>query len=1202
MCEKKVIIQFNKKTTYLNLLSSPYNLRLTHLKLAGFKSFVDPTTLHIHGQRVGVVGPNGCGKSNVMESVRWVLGESSAKEMRGDSMDAVIFNGSGNRKPISRASVELVFDNSLGGAAGEWSQYAEIAVKRVIERDKGSTYYINNSVVRRRDVADLFLGTGLGGRAYAIIGQNTISRIVEARPEELRIFLEEAAGISKYKERRRETELRLRDTRENLNRVEDILRELDKQITRLQSQAIVANQYHELQDLLNITRGQVWLLKKRDASAHWEKAQRNVEKLVNELEAQMAGLRHAESALETARQTNFNSTEAVNQAQAQYYEANAEVSNLENQVKNTTEARERMQLQLQQVNAQLDKNTQQTTDTQQALLEAESALASANTDFSAADLAIKTVRDSIPEKSQVFQASLAAFNESQATLVKAEEQLRLEQTNIVHIARGIEEANGQITRVQQNLASLQLIEDAVLNQQQKDLTAFDGHILALEQKVAENLVKEQLLSADLKTIREAHQIAQQALNTLQAEANSLTKLQQAIKNGNNEANLNAWLKTQGLENNLRIWQTLTIQKGWEKALEAILGARLNAIGVKGLQDLMRPPAALTLASYGDARVNQRNTDLIPLFSVVSKIEADYEAVVKSWLSGVYLLSDDSDTNVLREKLADGECLVNGQGDVFTRLSVSYFGAQSALHGVLERQAQLDALIVHEPIAVEKVEAAAKRVNEIEVNLQTLKNTQQQDNTEFRALTQQVHQLNLALQQQKQAQQNALQRQKSLEVDLQLANERREKLQAEHQQKTAVISEITSSLSQLQANKTASDNKKQQLQMQLNDARNLLQKLEREHQEKGFNLKLNNNKINELNTKLNNLHEENSALKLRSQEVDATLQATQMQTLKANLETALNHKQTQEQQLAAARNLMAESEAALLQQERSRMQQEQMLHPLRDKLEASRLSEQEARLYFEQCQTELAALNLSETELTTHLEALHKDKSDAIKVADLERKRNKLEFDISELGAVNLAAIQELESEQTRKQYLDSQCADLIEATETLEDAIRKIDRETRGRLQATFDEANKHFSDLFTTLFGGGQARLELLGDEILDTGMQVFAQPPGKKNSTIHLLSGGEKALTALALVFALFRLNPAPFCLMDEVDAPLDDSNTERFCAMVKKMSEKTQFLYVSHNKITMEMAQQLIGVTMQESGVSRIVDVDMEAAIKMTEEAIA
>ncbi|MES2500452.1 MAG: AAA family ATPase, partial [Pseudomonadota bacterium] len=318
-------------------------MRLTHLKLAGFKSFVDPTTIHLHGQRVGVVGPNGCGKSNVMESVRWVLGESSAKEMRADAMDAVIFNGSGNRKPISRASVELIFDNSLGGtsnnSAGEWSQYAEISVKRVIEREKGSTYYINNTAVRRRDVADLFLGTGLGGRAYAIIGQNTISRIVEAKPEELRVFLEEAAGISKYKERRRETELRLRDTRENLMRVEDICQELQKQITKLESQAVITQHYHALQSAQKLTDGQFWLLKKRDASTEWEKSKRQVEKLVNQLESQMAELRKSEAETELSRQAHYAASEAINIAQAAYYEANAEVSNLENQVKQNADAR-----------------------------------------------------------------------------------------------------------------------------------------------------------------------------------------------------------------------------------------------------------------------------------------------------------------------------------------------------------------------------------------------------------------------------------------------------------------------------------------------------------------------------------------------------------------------------------------------------------------------------------------------------------------------------------------------------------------------------------------------------------------------------------------------------------------------------------------------------------------------------------------------
>jgi len=1175
-------------------------LRLTHLKLAGFKSFVDPTTLHIHGQRVGVVGPNGCGKSNVMESVRWVLGESSAKEMRGDSMDAVIFNGSGNRKPISRASVELIFDNSLGGATGEWSQYAEISVKRVIERDKGSTYYINNTVVRRRDVADLFLGTGLGGRAYAIIGQNTINRIVEAKPEELRIFLEEAAGISKYKERRRETELRLRDTRENLTRVEDILRELDKQIARLQSQAVVAEQYHRLQAALTITKGQVWLLKKRDASAQWEKTQRNVEKLVNELEAQMASLRSNESALEVARQQNFVATEAVNQAQAKYYEVNAEVSNLENQVKNTADARERMQLQLQQFTAQLDKNVAQQSSFQESLLNAQNELQLANTDFSAAEALIKVARESVPMLSSQYHQALAVFNTSQTALTHAEQRLRLEQANISHIARTVTETNELLQRLQQNLGGIQFPADEVLAEKTAELLLAEAEIASLEKQAAEVLQIEQSLNLTLKESRDAHLSQQRELNLLEAEIGSLNKIQQTMRSGNNEAALLNWLKNACLDNNARIWQKISIKPGWETALESALGARLNALTSSEMAVTSRPPGALSLAITSELVANihvAANANQISLYSFVEKIEPNLQAVLQDWLADAYVLEDAVDANVARKNLARGEYLVNKQGDIYTAQSVSYFGAQSLLHGVLERQAQLDALLKKLPNLQQYLVVAGNKVTELEQQLQILRHEHQTRSLQLKAATQQSHQLNLTLQQLKQQQSNALQRQKVLQTDSALAHEKLLKLQGESSAKEQLVMDIAQSLQRLQSEKDVADKNRQQAEQLFNDARNQLQVLEHAHQEKTFNIKLNNNNINELRNKLNDLLEENSSLKFRCNEVEATLAATKMEALKANLENAINNKQQQEQALANARNQMSDCEQALQQQGRTRMQNEQLLHPLRDKLEASRLSEQEARLYFEQCQAELSASHISEAELTEHLTANGGEIK--LKVVDLEIKRDKLGVDIEELGAVNLAAIQELDTEQTRKQYLDSQCKDLTDASDTLEDAIRKIDRETRGRLQATFDEANRHFMELFTTLFGGGQARLELLGEEILDTGMQVFAQPPGKKNSTIHLLSGGEKALTALALVFALFRLNPAPFCLMDEVDAPLDDSNTERFCSMVKKMSEKTQFLYVSHNKITMEMAQQLIGVTMQESGVSRIVDVDMEAAVRMLDE---
>ncbi|MDD2932774.1 MAG: chromosome segregation protein SMC [Methylotenera sp.] len=1173
-------------------------MRLTHLKLAGFKSFVDPTTLHIHGQRVGVVGPNGCGKSNVMESVRWVLGESSAKEMRADAMDAVIFNGSGNRKPISRASVELVFDNSLGGASGEWSQYAEISVKRVIERDKGSTYYINNSVVRRRDVADLFLGTGLGGRAYAIIGQNTISRIVEAKPEEMRIFLEEAAGISKYKERRRETELRLRDTRENLTRVEDILRELDKQILRLQSQAVVAEKYHQMQTALNMTKGQVWLLKKRDASAHWEKSQRIVEKLVIELEAQMASLRSSETALEIARQQHIVSSEAVNAAQAGYYEVNAVVSNLENQVKNTVDARERMQLQLQQLVAQLEKSAGQQSQLEISLAKAQTELLEENASFADTEITVEAARKAVPAQLQHYQAAHAAFNTCQTAWLNAEQRLRLEQAGIGHIARATDETKEQLKRLRQSYAGLQIPADDALTEKQMQLTGLDTEIATLEAQNAQALQNEQTIHADLKTRREEVQLRQRELHLLEAEISSLTKIQQSMRDGNNEATLTAWLKRSGLNDNARIWQAVRIQSGWETAFEAVLGARLNAIMHHELAVENRPPAALSLALTAPEavlNVTPQSLAFTSLYSRIDHIEPNHQAVLHDWLTGAYLLEEGEDAISASHRLNSGECLVNKQGDIYTRHSVTYFGAQSLLHGVLERQMRLEQLEQQLPEAQKHLTDTNSQLAQSESALQALRANQHLLQQQLKTFTQQAHQLNLSLQQLKQQQSNAIQRQKSLQTDCVLAEEKLSKLQDESLQKEKLVSEIAASLTQLQAEKYTKDAEKQSAEALLNEVRQQLQTAERVQQEKRFNIKLIQNNINELNSKLEFLHEEKISLQLRCNEVETTLAATKMEALKANLEAALNAKQQRELALANTRNAMTDCESVLQQQERLRLQHEQQLHPLRDKLEVSRLNEQEARLHFEQCQAELTAVNIEESLLANHLsQSMGAD----VKISDLEKKKSKLEIDIESLGAVNLAAIQELASEQTRKDYLDSQCRDLLEASQTLEDAIRKIDRETRSRLQATFDEANRHFNELFTTLFGGGQARLELLGEEILDTGMQVFAQPPGKKNSTIHLLSGGEKALTALALVFALFRLNPAPFCLMDEVDAPLDDSNTERFCAMVKKMSERTQFLYVSHNKITMEMAQQLIGVTMQESGVSRIVDVDMEAAVRMAE----
>lgn len=1163
-------------------------MRLTHLKLAGFKSFVDPTTIHLHGQRVGVVGPNGCGKSNVMESVRWVLGESSAKEMRADAMDAVIFNGSANRKPISRASVELVFDNSLGGASGEWSQYAEISVKRVIEREKGSTYYINNTAVRRRDVADLFLGTGLGGRAYAIIGQNTISRIVEAKPEELRVFLEEAAGISKYKERRRETELRLRDTRENLVRVEDICRELQKQITKLESQAVVTQQYHALVAALKLADGQLWLLKKRDASRDWEKAKVQVDKLVNQLEAQTAELRKSEAELETCRQAHYAASEGINTAQAAYYEANAEVSNLENQVKQNAEARDRMTLQLQQLQHSLERNASVSEVFQQNLAQLNIELETATKSEQQAQMALEALKQTLPEKEAALKAAIEFAQKSLHALTEANQRIQIENSNINYLNQAISENNQRIQRLETDLSNLVLPDESQLKNSESALLQAQQDIANIEQTTQKLHADETTLHTEINQLREQQNQAQRITNQAEAEIHSLQKIQGSL---NTEGGLSDWLNSKGLKNNARLWQKIKIDETWSVALEAILGAKLNAL-ISDKHDFgTRPPGALVLGyrAAENSQSNKQNSNLTPLISVIKDCDADLKPIVSDWLEGTYLLASGNDVEKAIAALNLGETLVNQQGDIFGRHSVVYHGENSSLHGVLERQQQLELLQKNHPNLQQHLHKVSELLKTAENKLQQVRQQQQHENNQLKIATHTQHQLQLEFSRLQQARHTSLEREKSIKADIEATKTKLAQLVVDKASKQEALQATSDQLSQLESAKNNDSTAKQHAEQAYLVLRDSIQQAEKLHQETIFNVKIINNNINELNSKINVSSEEKSAFLLRQTEAEEILKLTPMETLKANLSEAIDIKQLREAALAEARNHLAGQEQQLQALERVRMQNEQQLHPMRDGLEQSRLNEQEARLHFEQCQAGLVENGHNEQELAAGL-------AENAKTTELVRKTNQLQQDIAELGAVNLAAIQELATETERKTYLDSQMQDLTQATETLEDAIHKIDRETRDKLMQTFNTANQHFGELFATLFGGGQAKLELLGDEILDTGLHVFAQPPGKKNTTIQLLSGGEKALTALALVFALFRLNPAPFCLMDEVDAPLDDSNTERFCNMVKKMAEKTQFLFVSHNKITMEMAQQLIGVTMQESGVSRIVDVDIEVALTM------
>ncbi|MBU3735697.1 MAG: chromosome segregation protein SMC [Methylobacterium sp.] len=1167
-------------------------MRLTHLKLAGFKSFVDPTTLHIHGQRVGVVGPNGCGKSNVMEAVRWVLGESSAKEMRGDSMQDVIFNGASNRKPVSRASVELLFDNSLGSAAGEWAQYAEISVRRVLQRDSGSAYYINNTQVRRRDVADLFLGTGLGGRAYAIIGQNTISRIVEARPEELRVFLEEAAGVSKYKERRRETELRLRDTRDNLTRVEDIRRELDHQIARLESQAEVAQQYQALQQQLGIAQAQVWLLKKRDAAQSWEKARRQVERLANELEAQTASLRNAESALEKLRQQYHSGSDAVHAAQAAFYEANARVSTLEQQVRHAQDNLELVRSQLQQIDAESARAEASLEQQRQQLQQSQEALAQAAGEAGEARQRLESCRQSLPAAEQALRDAQAEFSQIQNAILQAEQQAQLETSHLNHGHQSLTALEARQHRLTAEQNQLHVPDGALLAGKEAEAGTLLQTLAATENTLSALTAQEQAANAQWKADQQGLQDATRRLAQSEAQIAALARLQDAL---GQEGKLQSWLEHRHLAGGRRLWQLLKVEAGCETALEGALGVRLNAlVSDQSLDGDDRPPAALVLGRSGST-TGQPSTHPAgwrPLLAYLAGSSKEIGGVLDDWLRDVWLLPDDQRLEAASAGLRPGELLVNRHGDVASRHSLYLHAPQSALHGVLERQRELTALQGELPQVRQHQQAMQSALQEAEQQLQQLRHAISDCQHRQRQQTTAAHAARMELQRLQQQQLHALERQRRLHEEAASLGQQKTVLESEIAGCVQKISACQAQGAALRTQRDAAGNARQEAETSLRQRREALIEAERAAQKEAFSEKLIANNINEIQQRINSLLEDIAAMNSRRETTRQQVGPDTMEQLKSAMEQALALQRSYETALAQARDAQSGIEQQLQSLEQRRMQTEQQLHPARDRLEQARLGEQQARLHFEYCAVQLNDCGIEEAGLEAML-----DKN--ARGSTLEETVAALQAGIAELGAVNLAAIAELASERERKNYLDSQAMDLEEAVATLEEAIRRIDRETRSKLQNTFDEANRHFAELFATLFGGGHARLEMLGDEILDTGMQVFAQPPGKKNSTIHLLSGGEKALTALALVFALFRLNPAPFCLMDEVDAPLDDSNTERFCALVRKMSERTQFLFVSHNKITMEMAQQLVGVTMQESGVSRIVEVDIEAAVQMQTE---
>jgi chromosome segregation protein len=1159
-------------------------LRLTHIKLCGFKSFVDPTSIAVPGQLVAVIGPNGCGKSNVIDAVRWVLGESSAKQLRGESMQDVIFNGSTTRKPVSRASVELVFDNSDGQLVGPWGQYAEVAIKRVLTRQGESSYYINNQQVRRRDITDLFLGTGVGARGYAVIEQGMISRIIEARPEELRAYLEEAAGVSRYKERRRETESRIQDTRDNLLRVDDLRQELDRQVERLTEQAETAAQYNDLrgalthkQNLLAAARRNE--ARRNEAEARAELAQSETREA--ELEARSAAF---EAELAEVRESHFAAGDTMQEAQQRLSDANAQLARLEEQQRHRA-----------QTHARVERELEQGRQERQRLAESRGAVAAELDEWlprreegqlrlEEAQMLLEDGADSLPQADAEFHRCDQALSQclaQEASLLRERDLARQRQE---HLLAAAAQSDGRAAALRHELGALNLPPRPALDAAVAEVERARDALGAVRARV----VADEAKLADLASEREHldEQLARLNNENARAEAD-VAALSALLAQSAAGEKLDSWLQNHGLAAAPQLWQTLEVEPEWRLALEAVLDDRLSARAAEWLGEV--PPARLALVGDGRAAPGATRAEWPTLRSRVVAA-APFDAALDDWLAGVYLVASLAEARRERSRLAPGECLLTPEGHRVSAATLQFHAAASH-DGVLAQKARLDAAVARgQALAPQRQALVARRESLVQTTSMLAEAVRAQKGAVTR-LEAELNAVTLEHVKLDQAARQGAQRLAAIEAEQErLAQERGEALARGEEEA-------------LRAEEAAMQ--QEELALQLEDLR-----LQRLNAETGLALARNKTRdaerrVHELRLAMQEAEQKTAEYTRRAHELeqrDAVL-AERLHSLVEEqdaadgeddgeaMQQALALRETLESALSQARDRLNGLAERMRQLGVEQQEVHAALPALREARSACLLRHQEARLAMERYSEELAAAGADES-------ALLADLNDEIKPATLAAEIARLARAVEGLGAVNLAALDELAEARRRGDFLTEQADDLQLAMATLEQAIAKIDGETREMLQSTYDAVNQRMSEFFPTLFGGGRAELRLTGEDLLNSGLQIIAQPPGKKNSSIHLLSGGEKALTAMSLVFSLFSLNPAPFCLLDEVDAPLDDANTSRFCDLVRKMAERTQFLYISHNRLTMEMAEQLVGVTMQEQGVSRIVAVDIVEALKMRE----
>jgi chromosome segregation protein len=1166
-------------------------MRLSKIKLAGFKSFVDPTTITFPSSLVGVVGPNGCGKSNVIDAVRWVMGESSASRLRGDSITDVIFNGSSSRKPVGAASVELLFDNAETTLEGQYAKYAEISIRREVSRDGISSYYLNGTKCRRKDITGVFLGTGLGPRSYSIIEQGMISRLIEAKPEEMRVFVEEAAGISKYKERRRETSNRIKHTKENLDRLLDLLEEVEKQIKHLDRQAKTAERYGRYKEEERRTAAELLALRTKELDDRSAESRRRLEERKTGLEAAIAKQRSLEASMEDTRLRQSERADAFNEVQGRFYKVGGEIARLEQSIEHARELRERQEKDLEQaiegakeIAAHIDQDQNEIEQLELTLSELVPGLEQARQQEQASAQSLERAEAALAEWQQQWDELSHKYNDAsqQQNVEKTRaEQLESRLQSFAERRRKMDEAQADASAEDLQATFDQLTEQELRKRQARD--EFERHLTDLAEKIRK------LREQDDKLTRLVEE-RRTALQDVQGKYASLEALQKAAM-GEGDDGIKDWLAGAGLDSNKRVAQTLDVEDGWDKAVETVLGDYLQAVCVADITPVTESIAKLRAGAITVLREQSKDSVVHNMDASLALKVTGAPAAVQNMLARVKFADSLGVALAIREQLADDESVITSDGIWLGKNWLRVSRDKDARSGVLAREHEIRRLKAERRELQARFDSAIRLLKDGRVRLTQLEERRESLQQDSSSLLKEYSEIKASLDAAKYRIDQANARRVALAQEVgELDNE---KISAEEQMRESqrMHAQAMEVMERLTAEKAALESQRDELRNDLSRVRG--QAAEDRQNVQNITIQFESRRTSKESAaqNLERMQRQLQQFRSRESEIRQQLELSQSPLAgnKVQLESLLASRIEVEEELADARRKVEKVEAELRELDQSRMQIDQEVDEARTKVSEVEMAVQELRVRREGFAEQLAQTDF---ELETLLEEL----DEAADTATWEEKLEKVRGRIDRLGPINLAAIDEFKEQSERKEYLDSQLADLNDALATLEGAIRKIDRETRTRFRETFTNINDGFQRLFPKLFGGGHAYLELTGDDLLSAGITVMARPPGKRNSTIHLLSGGEKALTAVALVFAIFELNPAPFCMLDEVDAPLDDANVSRFCDIVREMSDKVQFVFITHNKVTMELARQLSGVTMQEPGVSRLVSVDLDEAVKM------